>query len=49
MSHSRQINMTKLQSPIPLGPEDHVRIAPNIATHPAPSTKELRKNYTCCF
>ena len=46
MSHSRQINMVKLQSPIPLGPEDHVRIAPNIATHP---TKELMKDYTCCF
>ena len=47
--HNRQINMTKLPSPVPIRPEDPVRIAPNIATHPAPSTKELKKNYTYRF
>ena len=47
--HNRQINITKLQSPVPIRPEDPVKIAPNIATHPATSTEELKKNYSCRF
>ena len=47
--HNRQINKTKFQSSIIMRSEDPARTAPNIATHPAPSTEKLKKNYTCCF
>ena len=41
--------MAKLQSLVPKRPESPVRIPPNIATHPAPSTEDLTKNYVCRF
>ena len=47
--HNRQISMTKLQSTVPIRPEDPVKIARNIAPHPVPSTEELKKNYSCRF